>query len=87
MSYPASVSSGFYRAYLLFLISGLAVQVSGPSEKGDTMTSVPAAAAAPARKRGITMEKREAIEGYIYILPWVLGFLLFTIGPMLIRFT
>jgi multiple sugar transport system permease protein len=31
----------------------------------------------------LTMAKREAIEGYIYISPWILGFLIFTIGPML----
>ena len=28
-------------------------------------------------------ERREALEGYLGILPWVLGFLAFTIGPML----
>jgi multiple sugar transport system permease protein len=26
---------------------------------------------------------RDAIVGYLYILPWILGFLLFTLGPML----
>jgi multiple sugar transport system permease protein len=26
--------------------------------------------------------KREAIDGYIFIMPWLLGFLLFTFGPM-----
>ena len=26
---------------------------------------------------------REAIEGYLFIAPWVLGFLIFTLGPML----
>ncbi len=25
----------------------------------------------------------EALEGYLYILPWILGFLIFTVGPML----
>lgn len=28
-------------------------------------------------------ERREAIEGYLFILPWVFGFLVFTAGPML----
>jgi multiple sugar transport system permease protein len=26
---------------------------------------------------------REAIEGYLFIAPWILGFLIFTLGPML----
>jgi multiple sugar transport system permease protein len=26
--------------------------------------------------------RREALHGYLFILPWILGFLLFTIGPM-----
>jgi len=29
------------------------------------------------------MAQKEAIEGYLYVLPWVLGFLIFTLGPML----
>lgn len=33
------------------------------------------------RLRGLQV--REAIEGYVCILPWVLGFLLFTAGPLL----
>jgi multiple sugar transport system permease protein len=28
-------------------------------------------------------ERREALEGYLAILPWILGFLLFTAGPLL----
>lgn len=27
--------------------------------------------------------RREAIEGYLYLLPWLVGFLIFTAGPML----
>ena len=27
--------------------------------------------------------RRDAIQGYLYILPWILGFTLFTLGPML----
>ncbi|PYE54610.1 carbohydrate ABC transporter permease [Deinococcus yavapaiensis] len=30
-----------------------------------------------------TLRRREAINGYLFILPWLLGFLLFTAGPML----
>jgi multiple sugar transport system permease protein len=29
------------------------------------------------------MARREAIEGYLFILPWILGFLVFRLGPML----
>jgi len=28
------------------------------------------------------MARREAIEGYIWISPWILGFLTFVLGPM-----
>jgi len=31
-----------------------------------------------------TLARREALEGYLYILPWVLGFLIFTALPMLV---
>jgi multiple sugar transport system permease protein len=30
--------------------------------------------------------RREALEGYIFLLPWLLGFLLFTAGPLLASF-
>lgn len=36
-----------------------------------------------ARPRMTGRERREAIEGYLFILPWVFGFLVFTAGPML----
>jgi len=29
------------------------------------------------------MAQREAAEGYLFISPWIVGFILFTIGPML----
>jgi multiple sugar transport system permease protein len=29
------------------------------------------------------LQRREAIEGYLWILPWIIGFLVFTLGPML----
>lgn len=34
-------------------------------------------------KRRSRMARREAIEGYISISPWLIGFLLFTVGPLL----
>ena len=32
----------------------------------------------------ISSAKREAIEGYLYISPWLIGFLVFAAGPMLV---
>jgi multiple sugar transport system permease protein len=29
------------------------------------------------------LARREAIEGYLFLLPWILGFLFFTVGPIL----
>ena len=31
----------------------------------------------------MTMRKREAIIGYIFLLPWLVGFLAFLVGPMI----
>lgn len=31
----------------------------------------------------ISLARREALAGYAFIIPWVIGFLIFTIGPML----
>jgi multiple sugar transport system permease protein len=31
----------------------------------------------------LTPRQREAIQGYLYILPWFIGFLIFTAGPLL----
>lgn len=36
------------------------------------------------RRRFSGLQAREALEGYVCILPWVLGFLLFTAGPILV---
>ena len=35
-----------------------------------------------AQRRTTRLLRRESIEGYISILPWILGFLVFTAGPM-----
>lgn len=34
-------------------------------------------------RKPIRMAKREALYGYLFISPWLIGFILFTIGPML----
>jgi multiple sugar transport system permease protein len=33
--------------------------------------------------KSISMRKRESLWGYLFISPWIIGFLLFTIGPMI----
>lgn len=38
--------------------------------------------AAPQRSRRSRMEVREALTGYAFILPWLIGFLVFFAGPM-----
>ncbi len=45
------------------------------------MTSQTVASPKPKRRRGLLVS--EARDAYIFILPWVLGFLVFTAGPML----
>ena len=34
-------------------------------------------------RKPLSMSKREALYGYLFISPWLIGFMLFTIGPML----
>jgi len=39
------------------------------------------------RKRGLNaLARREAIDGFLFISPWLIGFVLFTAGPMLASF-
>lgn len=52
------------------------------------MTTLPAPTATPATSpaRKVTKRKynrREAIAGYLFVLPWVIGFLIFTLGAMI----
>ena len=37
----------------------------------------------PTRRRSSSARRREALEGFLCIAPWLLGFILFTAGPML----
>jgi multiple sugar transport system permease protein len=46
----------------------MAVQAAGPTETH--------------RRRRSQRTIREAVEGYLYILPWLIGFLVLTLGPM-----
>lgn len=44
--------------------------------------------ASPARRPwlGSPLQRREAIEGYLWISPWVIGFLVFSLGPIIASF-
>src|SRR6266508_3497100 len=45
------------------------------------------AAASTSRRRGMSaLARREAIDGFLFISPWLIGFVLFTAGPMLASF-
>ena len=37
----------------------------------------------PTRRRGNRDRRREALAGYLFISPWIIGFLLFTLGAMI----
>jgi len=38
----------------------------------------------PSQRRGLKPATREGIAFYIFIMPWLLGFLIFTFGPMIV---
>jgi multiple sugar transport system permease protein len=46
------------------------------------MATQPQAKGTVQARRGSRLALREAIDGYLFILPWILGFLLFTAFPM-----
>lgn len=51
-----------------------------------TAATAPSATASPAPQPAARRRKynrREAIAGYLFILPWILGFLIFTLGAMI----
>ncbi|WP_051250949.1 carbohydrate ABC transporter permease [Paenibacillus harenae] len=37
----------------------------------------------PAKRRRLTVERREALQGYVFVSPWLIGFICITLGPML----
>lgn len=38
----------------------------------------------PRRRRwGTPLQRREAMEGYLWIMPWVIGFIVFSLGPII----
>src|SRR5262245_30729307 len=48
--------------------------------------AAPTAARAQGRRSRSALARREAIDGYLFIAPWLIGFVLFTAGPMLASF-
>ena len=50
------------------------------------MAGTTAARAAPRARRGSASRRREAINGWLWSSPWILGFILFTLGPMIVSF-
>jgi multiple sugar transport system permease protein len=45
------------------------------------MVATDAGARSPGR-RGLSLRQREELNGWLFALPWILGFLIFTLGPM-----
>jgi multiple sugar transport system permease protein len=41
---------------------------------------------APAGRSGLGRSRREALHGYIFITPWIVGLVLFVLGPMIASF-
>lgn len=37
-------------------------------------------------KKRLTMRRKESIYGYLFVLPWIIGFLAFTAGPLVFSF-
>ena len=47
-----------------------------------TRTSSSTAVADPGKRSGYSLRRRETIAFYLCISPWIVGFLLFVLGPM-----
>ncbi len=56
-----------------------------PTAASSAVIGAPATRAS--RKRRLSaLARREAIDGYLFIAPWIIGFVLFTAGPMIASF-
>jgi multiple sugar transport system permease protein len=53
------------------------------SGAGAAAVAAPRAEPVPARRGKSALARREAIDGYLFIAPWIVGFIVFTAGPML----
>jgi multiple sugar transport system permease protein len=50
----------------------------------NTSVRIPASIAAPAAgRRRMSPTRREAFWGLVFVAPWIIGFLVFTIGPLI----
>src|SRR3712207_6811130 len=60
--------------------------VTAVEDRADS-AAVPATPEKPGRRRKLNQRdkynKREAMAGYLFIAPWVIGFLIFTLGAMI----
>jgi multiple sugar transport system permease protein len=56
------------------------------SSASSSAVAAPAPASATRRRGMNALARREAIDGYLFIAPWLIGFVLFTAGPMLASF-
>src|SRR5215207_4316167 len=61
-------------------------QTALSSSASPAIVAAPAATARPKRGRS-SLARREAIDGFLFISPWLIGFVLFTAGPMIASFT
>ncbi|MFN8632393.1 MAG: sugar ABC transporter permease [Chloroflexota bacterium] len=57
------------------------------SAASPSVVAAPSAVATPRRRRGSALARREALDGFLFISPWLIGFVLFTAGPMIASFT
>jgi multiple sugar transport system permease protein len=52
-------------------------------ETSPSQIATPLPSKRPAVRRMSLARRREALQGYLYITPWVLGFLVFVLGPLI----
>jgi multiple sugar transport system permease protein len=53
---------------------------------GASALAAPATTPIPRRRGMSALARREAIDGYLFISPWIIGFVLLTAGPMIASF-
>jgi multiple sugar transport system permease protein len=57
------------------------------SPASSSVVAAPTAATTPRRRPSSALARREALDGFLFISPWLIGFVLFTAGPMIASFT
>jgi multiple sugar transport system permease protein len=61
--------------------SSITGAATAPTDSGESARA-DSARRPPTRRRGMTGARREALTGYLFIAPWIVGFLVFTAGAM-----